>query len=148
MASRLRFGIALALATALGIVLVWTALGGALETYSGPGELEAGTTYRLNGEVAPGAPVDAAERAASSEGLRFQLIDKENAGQRVEVLYRGSIPDTFKVGREVVITGELGADGVFVAERNTLVTFCPSKFDDAPGDQKGELDIPEISPAS
>ena len=147
MASRLRFGLALTLAAVLGVALIWTALGGALETYSGPGELEAGTTYRLNGEVAPGAPANAAEQAASAAGLRFDLIDKENAGERVEVLYRGSIPDTFKVGREVVITGELAEDGVFVAERNSLVTFCPSKFDDAPGDQKGELDIPDLPPA-
>lgn len=144
MASRLRFGIALALAAALGVALIWTALGGALETYSGPGELEAGTTYRLNGEVASGAPTDAAERAASSEGLQFTLLDKENAGQSVEVLYRGSIPDTFKVGREVVITGSLDESGTFIAERNTLVTFCPSKFDDAPGDQEGELEIPDL----
>jgi cytochrome c-type biogenesis protein CcmE len=136
MRSRLRFIVAISLAVVLGAWLAWTSLGGSLETYAGPGELAtsaADTTYRLNGRVAPGAPADAAGLAQSAEGLRFSVIDKEDPTQRVPVLYRGSVPDQFKDGREVVVTGSL-ENGTFVARNDSLITLCPSKFSDRPDD--------------
>jgi len=84
-------------------------------------------TYRLNGKVAPGAPADAAERAQSVAGLRFVVRDKENPRVTVPVVYRGSVPDAFKVDREIVVTGHM-ENGVFQADRGTLITLCPSKF--------------------
>ena len=45
----------------------------------------------------------------------------------VPVVYVGSVPDLFKVGREVMLKGEL-ANGTFVAEKDSLVTKCPSKY--------------------
>ncbi len=45
----------------------------------------------------------------------------------VRVEYRGSVPDLFRVGREVVVDGRMGSDS-FVAVPNTLVTKCPSKY--------------------
>jgi cytochrome c-type biogenesis protein CcmE len=133
--SRLRFIIAISLAVGLGAWLAWTSIGGSLETYAGPSELAVSTdkTYRLNGTVAPGAPADAAARAQSSEGLRFTVVDKEDPTQRVPVLYRGSVPDQFKVGREVVVTGSVEG-GTFVARNDSLITLCPSKFTDRPED--------------
>ena len=134
MRSRLRFVVAIALAAVLGGALFYYGMGGAMETYAGPGELTAQKTYRLNGTVAPGSPKDPAGLAQSSEGLRFEVLDKETPGQRVTVLYRGSVPDQFKDGREVVVTGSL-QDGVFIARNDSLVTLCPSKFTDRPDDQ-------------
>ena len=50
------------------------------------------------------------------------------------VHYTGTVPDPFRDGREVIVTGKLD-DGVFVGERNSLVTKCPSKFkNDKSGD--------------
>ena len=43
------------------------------------------------------------------------------------VTYTGSVPDPFREGREVIVSGEL-KQGTFVAERDSLVTKCPSKF--------------------
>lgn len=131
MKSRSRFAIALTLAAVLGGWLVWTSIGGSLETYTSPAGLTKGdgTTYRLNGKVAPGAPHDAAERAQGAAGLRFVVRDKKDAMTTVTVVYRGSVPDAFTVGREIVVTGRM-KDGVFVAERGSLVTLCPSKFMD------------------
>jgi cytochrome c-type biogenesis protein CcmE len=133
--SRLRFIIAISLAVVLGGWLAWTSIGGSLETYAGPGELavSADKTYRLNGTVAAGAPADAAAQAQSAAGLRFTVVDKEDPAQRVRVLYRGSVPDQFKVGREVVVTGNLEG-GTFVARNDSLITLCPSKFTDRPED--------------
>lgn len=135
MTSRIRFIVAIGLAVALGSWLAWTSLGGALETYAGPGELRAasGEKYRLNGLVAPGSPADASERAQSAGGLRFAVIDKESRGERVEVLYRGSVPDAFRDGREIVVVGTM-RDGTFVAEHDSMIALCPSKFSDRPED--------------
>lgn len=133
MRSRLRFVVALGLAVVLGGWLAYTSLGGTLETYAGPGELAAAKTYRLNGKVAAGSPKDAAGEAQSSKGLTFTVVDKQNPSQTVPVLYRGSVPDQFKDGREVVVTGTL-QNGVFVARPDSLVTLCPSKFTDQAAD--------------
>ena len=108
MRSRMRFIIAIALAVGLGGYLAYASLGGVLR---GPG----------------------AGLANSSEGLRFTVVDKEDTSKTVQVLYRGSVPDQFKVGREVVLTGKL-ENGTFVARNDSLVTLCPSKFTETPGD--------------
>ena len=129
MRSRLRFIVAIGLAVVLGGGLLYYSIGGTMETYAGPGELTSEKTFRLNGTVAPGSPKDPAGQAQSSEGLTFTVIDKENPGQRIPVLYRGPVPDQFKDGREVVITGTL-ENGTFVARPDSLVTLCPSKFTD------------------
>lgn len=124
-----RFAIALSLAGLLGGALVWMAIGGSLETYAGPSQVKLnGDTYRLNGVVSPGAPTDAAAQAISSDGVRFTIHDQEDATKTVEILYRGVVPDTFKDGREIVVTGKMDG-GTFVAKRDTLLTKCPSKFE-------------------
>jgi cytochrome c-type biogenesis protein CcmE len=46
---------------------------------------------------------------------------------RTNVLYHGTVPDLFDVGREVVVTGKL-RDGTFVAQDGSLSTKCPSKY--------------------
>ena len=129
MRSRLRFVVALGLAAVLGGWLAYTSLGGTLETYAGPGDLVAGKTYRLNGKVAPGAPKDPQGLASSEKGLTFVVADKTTPSKVIPVLYRGQVPDQFKVGREVVVTGRL-ENGRFVARPDSLVTLCPSKFTD------------------
>jgi cytochrome c-type biogenesis protein CcmE len=129
MRSRLRFLIALSVAVVLGGWLAYTSLGGTLETYASPANLVAHKTFRLNGKVAPGAPADAAGQAQSAEGLTFRVADKTQPSKTVKVLYRGQVPDQFKVGREVVVTGTLQG-GTFVARTDSLITLCPSKFTD------------------
>jgi cytochrome c-type biogenesis protein CcmE len=37
------------------------------------------------------------------------------------------VPDPFREGREVIVKGTM-RDGLFVAEQDSLVTKCPSKF--------------------
>src|SRR5437764_744047 len=104
--------------------LGWTSIGGSLESYVSPAQIataKAGSTYRLNGVVAKGAPADAAALAQSPAGLRFSVQDKTLPARRVEVLYRGDVPDTFRSGREVVVTGHV-ENGLFVANRGELTT--------------------------
>ena len=59
-------------------------------------------------------------------GKRFQLRDVKGT-RTVTVVYKGSVPDLFRSGRDVVVDGKLQS-GVFVAVPNTLVTKCPSKY--------------------
>ncbi len=63
---------------------------------------------------------------ARGDGLRFALRDVKGSGT-VDVLYTGSVPDLFRVDREIMVTGEVQG-GVFVAEQDSLVTKCPSKY--------------------
>jgi cytochrome c-type biogenesis protein CcmE len=63
---------------------------------------------------------------AHTAGLRFRLRDVKGA-TTVPVVYKGSVPDLFKTGRDVVVDGRL-RNGVFIAVPDTLVTKCPSKY--------------------
>ncbi len=129
MKSRLRFIIAIGIAVALGTWLILTALGatGATRQHVGPDKAKGPGDYRLNGIVVRGAPVDAAQAAATADGLRFTVRDKKNAAQTITVVYHGQVPDAFKAGREITVDGRY--DGkVFQGDRDSLVTLCPSKF--------------------
>ena len=74
---------------------------------------------RITKRVAPGGAVD------------FALADRSGGGPTVEVAYSGSVPPTFRVGRELIVTGELKGR-TFVAQPSSMVTKCPSKYSSAP----------------
>ena len=63
---------------------------------------------------------------ARGDGLRFALRDIDGRAT-VPVVYRGSVPDQFKKGRQIYLEGEL-RNGTFVGKPDTLVTKCPSKY--------------------
>ena len=56
---------------------------------------------------------------------QFQV---ESKGVVVQASYTGIVPDTFKGGSEVVITGKLGPDG-FAVDPNGVMAKCPSKYE-------------------
>jgi cytochrome c-type biogenesis protein CcmE len=114
--------IALSIAAVLAIFLLYTsAFGGGTPSLS-PSKLK-GHDGRVSlvGKVA-GRPSGDGHRNA----LRFRLRDRDGTAS-VPVVYRGSVPDLFKPGREVVVDGRL-VGGTFMAVRDTLVTKCPSKY--------------------
>jgi cytochrome c-type biogenesis protein CcmE len=63
---------------------------------------------------------------AHGAGMRFTLKDIDGTAT-VRVSYRGSVPDLFRVGRDVYMRGQL-RDATFVASSGSLVTKCPSKY--------------------
>ena len=79
-----------------------------------------GRSYDLTGKVVNGS----IERRGDE--LRFEIRDRDGTAS-VPVVYTGVVPDPFRDGREVIVSGELNR-GTFVAERDSLVTKCPSKF--------------------
>ena len=119
--------VALAVAGALAAVLLYTALGGGSTPLLQPSNLagHAGT-ISLTGKVV--GPV--AGDAKSGGGLRFALHNIQGASPAVPIVFRGSKPDLFKVGRDVNLTGHLNANGTFVA--NQMTTKCPSKYTATP----------------
>ena len=53
------------------------------------------------------------------------------------------MPDPFREGREVIVDGEL-VNGTLVAEKDSLITKCPSKFsDEAEEDPEHVIDRPD-----
>jgi cytochrome c-type biogenesis protein CcmE len=117
--------IALSVAAALAVFVVYTALAG-----NGIAQLTPSTLTGHSGDVTlVGAVVGPLKGDAYAQrGLRFRLKDIGGAAPaRIAVAYHGSVPDLFKVGRHVVVEGTL-RKGVFVAKRNSLVTKCPSKY--------------------
>jgi cytochrome c-type biogenesis protein CcmE len=58
--------------------------------------------------------------------MKFVLKDDASAAT-VPVSYTGSVPDAFKATRHVIVTGRMRG-GVFVAEPDSLLTKCPSKY--------------------
>jgi cytochrome c-type biogenesis protein CcmE len=116
---KLRLVVALTVALVLAGALVYTSFSGATEA-SKPSEVEPGRSYELTGKVVNGS-VD-----REGERLRFRIRDRDGR-ESVPVSYAGVVPDPFREGREVIVSGELKG-GTFVAERDSLVTKCPSKF--------------------
>ncbi|MGH3115666.1 MAG: cytochrome c maturation protein CcmE [Gaiellales bacterium] len=122
-ASPARLVIALGVAAMLAVFLVYTALTG------GTPQLRPGELNGRSGEVAlVGKVVGRVSGDARRDGLRFQLRDVEGTAA-VPVVYRGSVPDLFKSGRDISLRGEL-QNGTFVGQPGTLVTKCPSKYTD------------------
>ncbi len=75
---------------------------------------------RVNGRVVPGSIV----RSESGIGVTFAITD---GSRTMEVSYAKELPDTFKVGAEVVVEGRVRQDGIFHA--SFLLAKCPSKYE-------------------
>jgi cytochrome c-type biogenesis protein CcmE len=56
--------------------------------------------------------------------MQFTIID---GSKSLPVTYKGTVPDTFKPGIDVLIEGRLDKDGIFRA--TTILTKCPSKYE-------------------
>ena len=120
---KLRLFVALTAAVLLAGALVYTSFSAATQAKQ-PSDLlagaEPGRSYELTGKVVQGSI------SHKGDDLRFRVRDRDGTAS-VPVAYTGVVPDPFREGREVIVSGEL-QNGTFVAERDSLVTKCPSKF--------------------
>ena len=121
-----RLIVALSVAAVLAVFLIYTSLAG-----GGTPSLRPSQLHGHHGRVSlAGQVVGPATGDAHGAGLRFRLQDVGGKSSAlVPVVYRGSVPDLFKVGRHVVLDGRV-RNGVFVGVPGTLVTKCPSKYVD------------------
>ena len=119
-----RLVIALSIAAALAVFILYTSIAGA-----GTPQIQPSDLSQHRGDVLlVGRVVGPVRGDAHAAGLRFELRNVQGqSAARVPVSYRGSVPDLFRTGREVVVEGTL-RDGTFVAKPGTLSTKCPSKY--------------------
>jgi len=105
--------------------LVFMGLQGSVTYYYTVSELmEQGSSIydenvRVKGQIAPGS----VEQEVEGRILRFAISDGENT---LPVTYHGAVPDTFKIGAEVVVEGQFNSNGIFQA--HTLMPKCPSRY--------------------
>jgi cytochrome c-type biogenesis protein CcmE len=120
---KIRLVVALSTAVLLAVALIYTSFSVSTEAKEPSQLLSAapGTSYEMTGKV-----VDGSIRR-DGNGIAFRVVDRDGSGESLPVTYKGTVPDPFRGGREIVLTGEL-ENGVFVGEPETLITKCPSKF--------------------
>lgn len=120
---QIRLVIALSAAVLLAVALIYTSFSASTEAREPSDLLQAngGETYELTGKVAR----DSVDRGRNAT-MEFEVTDRDG-GASVPVQYSGQVPDPFREGREIIITGEM-QDGTFVAQKDSLITKCPSKF--------------------
>jgi cytochrome c-type biogenesis protein CcmE len=117
-----RLVIALSVAAALAVFLLYTSIAGGGTPSLRPSSLGGHTgKVSLAGRVLRPVTGD-----AHGAGLHFRLRDVKGT-TTVPVVYKGNVPDLFKPERDVVVQGRY-ANGVFTAVPGTLVTKCPSKY--------------------
>jgi cytochrome c-type biogenesis protein CcmE len=119
----IRLVLALSVAVLLAVALIYTSFSASTEAKE-PSQLigaAPGTSYEMTGKVVPGS----IEKQGA--GIAFRVKDREGESQSLPVTYRGTVPDPFRGGREIVLTGAMES-GTFVGKPETLITKCPSKF--------------------
>jgi cytochrome c-type biogenesis protein CcmE len=120
-----RLVIALSVAAALAVFVVYTALAGAGVPQILPSKVH---SYAGKDVVLVGTVVATRGNAHTASGMHLVLRDPTGYGRaRVPVVYHGSVPDLYKVGRVVVVNGTL-RNGQFLADNGSLSTKCPSKY--------------------
>ncbi len=97
---RIRFVVALSAAVLLAAALVYTSFSASSETRQ-PSDLAgvSGGNYELTGDVSPGSIAHKGER------LHFEVADRDDPAATIPVVYTGTIPDPFRDGREVIVSG-------------------------------------------
>jgi cytochrome c-type biogenesis protein CcmE len=121
---KIRLVVALSVAVLLSVALIYTSFSASTEAKE-PSQLlgaTPGTSYEMTGRVVKGS----VERNGS-DGISFRVVDRDGGGKSLPVTYDGTVPDPFRGGREIVLTGSV-ENGTFVGEPETLITKCPSKF--------------------
>ncbi len=93
-------------------------------------------TLTLTFEVAqmPADSADLEEDGGLGQALHLAVSDPTRA--RMKVVYVGAKPDLLRHEAQAIMTGQLGADGTFVASE--LLLKCPTKYEEAvPQDTEG-----------
>jgi cytochrome c-type biogenesis protein CcmE len=119
---KIRLIVALSAAVLLAAGLVYTSFSASTEAKQPSQLLQANPngTYELTGKVVAGSIQHQGDQ------LAFRISDRDGS-HPIPVTYSGTVPDPFREGREVIVTGKL-EEGTFVGQRDSLITKCPSKF--------------------
>jgi cytochrome c-type biogenesis protein CcmE len=114
--------VALSIAGALAIFLIYTAFVGSSIAAIKPSQL----TTRQGKVQLVGTVVGPVKTVPNTQDRRFDMRDIGGRAT-VPVAYSGAVGALFKVGQHILVTGRL-RNGVFVADRDSMITKCPSKY--------------------
>jgi cytochrome c-type biogenesis protein CcmE len=126
---QVRLVVCLTLAVLLASGLIYTSFA-ASDPALTPSQLLAQRTPGRNVQLT-GTVVKNTVHDQSNGVVNFRLADRVGDGVSVPVVYSGSVPSAFAVGRELIVTGELRR-GTFQAQPGSMITKCPSKYSAAP----------------
>lgn len=137
---------AILLTIGAAVWLMFSAFQDNLRYFVSPSEIHAGlapkdSTLRVGGLVVAGS----VQRLDEDGGLsvRFQVTDNTES---VQVVYTGVLPDLFREGQGIVVTGRLRPDGVFAA-REVLAkhdeNYMPREVREALDEAKSARDVGE-----
>jgi cytochrome c-type biogenesis protein CcmE len=118
-----RLVIALSIAAALAVFLLYTAFAGGATPSLTPSQLQGHRgAVAVSGFVL--GPVRGDPHGA---GMRFRLrdIDGPHKAVQIPVVFRGSEPDLFHTGRHVYVTGKFNGRRLAAT---SITTKCPSKY--------------------
>jgi cytochrome c-type biogenesis protein CcmE len=130
-----RLVIALVIASLLAVFLVYQVARGSGQLVVTVGQLRSDRDGAATKTVQlTGTAVSCVNTNCTGAQAPFTMVVKDEAtSQTVPVRYSGgSVPDAFKAGRRIIVTGHM-ANGQFMANADSLVTKCPSKYSGGPG---------------
>jgi len=125
---RIRLVVALTAALLAASALVYTSFSAGSDEKTAGQLLDgavAGRTYTLAGTVKDGS-------VRRGDGVLWFSVRDPHRPVSVRVRYTGIVPDPFREGRGVMVKVRRGSGELFVGEKDTMVTKCPSKFQVAP----------------
>ncbi len=129
----LRIIIALGIAMLLSTFLLYTALAGkdvrepVIEAHELPTRMDEARSGVVQLVGVAAGPIS----GATGSKMTFFATDRRGTN-RIRIAYSGSVPATFRAGRNIVVKGTVmghGAGRLFRAQPGTLSTKCPSKFE-------------------
>jgi cytochrome c-type biogenesis protein CcmE len=117
--------VALSIAGALAVFLLYTAIAGQGTVTLKPSQLSSGSGHvQIVGTVI--GPVTGSPYGPAGQHFRLRDIGGKRA-DTVRVVYRGDEGALFGTWKHILVTGRL-RNGVFVADRDSMLTKCPSKY--------------------
>jgi cytochrome c-type biogenesis protein CcmE len=128
---RLRIVVSLLLIAGAAAFLFWQGQKRNVEYYKHVDEVLANTdVWRGKRLQVHGCITEILQNTLNPQRYLFRI---ESTGQRptagMWARYRGWVPDTFRVGKEVVANGSLAPDGNLDVSTDGVLTRCPSTYD-------------------
>ena len=108
--------------------MLFTTMGESMQYYKYVDEVVAepqawhGKNLQVHGYVVAGSI------GRKRDALEYEF-DLQRNGKVIRAYYTGVVPDTFKDDAEVVLTGQLTANGFMATD---MTAKCPSKYEEAP----------------
>lgn len=126
MSTKLKYLIGFLVIIGVFVYLLSTTFTSSLQYYLTASELQAkelsyrGKTIKVAGKAASVQQVE----IEGKNGYHFQVVE---GGASIPVVHDGFVPDTFKEGAEVVVTGKIFPDGTL--HSTEILAKCASKYE-------------------